>query len=228
MNNPTTFIKTLKGFTFLLILFISGQIYAQENDFQIWSDVSAKYKLNKKWRLDGEAGLRTRENSSLLKQIYFEFGGRYKLNKRFDVSAKYRFSNYYRFGKTNIHRFAADISYDNKWKRFRWQVRGRYQHDYLVSNYSQEFYLQNWRTKFEVSYNIKRNKLEPFVSFEHYLGLNGKEKYLTTDIRFTLGAAYPVNKWSDLSMSYRIEREFYSANPTTGYILTVSYKIDLN
>jgi long-subunit fatty acid transport protein len=228
MKYTTAFIKILNGFIIVLISLISLQINAQENDFQIWSDVSAKYKLHKKWRLDGELGLRTRENSTLLRQIYLEFGGRYKINKRFDISGKYRFSNYYRFGKTNVHRWTADLSYDNKWKRFTWGLRGRYQQNWFVSNYSQEYYVQTWRTKFEISYDIRKNKLQPSFSLEHFMGLNGKEKWLTTGLRWSLGADYPINKWSDISLSYKIETEFYTANPLTAYILSISYKVDLN
>jgi hypothetical protein len=201
---------------------------SQENDFQTWGDLSLDYKINKKWKLNGELGLRTRENSQLLKQYYLEFGGAYKINKRFDLSTKYRFTNYYRLGKTSIHRWASDLSYDNKWKRFTWKLRGRYQHEWFASNYSQEFDEQSWRTKFEVSYDIRKNKIEPYFSLEHFMGLNGKDSWLTTDMRICLGAEFPINKWSDLDINYKIEREFNTANPLTGFILAFSYKIDLN
>lgn len=217
--------KRLVILFFVLSAFVSN---AQENDFQLWGDISGRYKINKKWRLDGEMGLRTRENSQLLKQYYLEFGGRYKISKRFDISAKYRFTNYYKFGKTSIHRISSDISYDNKWKRFTYELRGRYQHEWFVSNYSQEFDEQVWRTKFNLSYNIRKNKLEPFFGFEHFMGLNGKEAWLSTDLRWTLGAQFPVNKWSDLKVSYRIETELNKANPLTAYVLSISYRIDLN
>lgn len=210
------------------LLFLVYFAKAQEKDFEIWGDINAKYKINKKWRLDGEAGLRTRENSQLLKQYYLELGGRYKINKRFDFSAKYRFTNYFKLGKTSIHRIGLDISYDNKWHRFSWQLRGRYQHEWFVSNYSQELDEQVWRTKFEVSYDIRKNKLEPYFSFEHFMGLNGPYKMLSTDVRWTIGADFPVNKWSDLDISYRIETELNDANPLTAYILSVTYKIDLD
>lgn len=228
MLNSANFGFIFRQIVFLSLIFLSLSVKAQENDFQVWGDIAARYKVNKKWRLDGEIGLRTRENSQLLKQYYLEFGGRYKINKRFDVASKYRYTNYYRLGKTSIHRLALDLSYDNKWKRFRWQLRGRYQHEWFASNYSQEFDEQVWRTRFEVSYDIRKNKLEPYTKFEHFMGLNGKYRFLTTDVRWTIGAAYPVNKWSDLDISYKIETEFNTKNPLTAYILSITYKVDLN
>lgn len=212
----------------LILVSVSLFLNAQESDFQTWGDISARYKINKKWRLNSELGLRTRENSQYLKQYYLEIGGSYKINKRFDLTTKYRFTNYFKTGKTSIHRWATDVSYDNKWKRFTWQVRGRYQHEWFVSNYSQKFDEQSWRTKFEVSYNIRKTKLDPYLAFEHFMGLNGKYKLLTTDIRFTIGAEYPINKWSDIDVNYKIESEFYIKNPLTAYILSITYKIDLN
>jgi len=218
--------KILQLFVFLVLL--SVIVRAQENDFQIWGDVKAKYKINKKWKLNGEIGLRTKENSQMFKQYYFEFSGSYKINKRFDLSTIYRFTNYFELGKTSIHRWALDLSYDNKWKRFSWKLRGRFQQEWFVRNYSHEFDEKSWRTKFDVSYDIRKNKLEPYFSFEHFLGLNGEEKLLSTDLRWTLGAEFPINKWSDLDVSYKIETELNEANPITGYILSVTYKIDLN
>jgi hypothetical protein len=213
--------------TFLFFILSIVFANAQEQDFQIWGDFSPRYKINKKWRLDGEFGLRTRENSQILKQYYLEFGGRYKINKRFDIATKYRFTNYYRRGKTSTHRLNADLFYDNKWKRFTWQLRGRYQHEWFASNYSREYEERTWRTRLRISYNIRKNKVDPYTKFEHFMGLNGKYLWLTTDVRWTIGAEYPINKWSDIDISYKIETEFYTANPLTAYILSITYKVNL-
>jgi len=212
----------------LMVMEVSAQKQSREKDFQVWGDVSASYKINKKWKLDGELGLRTRENSQLLKQYYLEFGGRYKINKRFAVAGKYRFVSYYVFGKSSIHRINLDVNYDNKWNRFSYVLRLRYQQGWYLSNTKHEFYSRFLRTRLKVAYDIRKNKLEPFFSFEHYLGLNGDLLGLTAQIRWTLGAQYPVNKWSDISIAYRIEQEFYRYNPMNAYILLISYKIDLN
>lgn len=223
--------RTLMFFRLCLVLCFwttAFMTFAQEQDFQIWGDLSADYKVNKKFKLNTEIGLRTRENSQLLKQYYIESGGSYKINKRFDLAAKYRYSNYYQFGKTSIHRFSADLSYDNKWKRFSYQIRLRYQKDWFISDYKQEYSEQTWRTKFELSYDIRKNKLEPFFSFEHFMGLNGENQWLSTDLRCTIGADYPVNKWSDVSLSYMMDKELFQANPLTAYVIAISYKVDLN
>lgn len=228
MNIPKSYSAFLVMIAMLIGFSFSAYAQEREQDFQIWSDVSAGYKINKKWKIGGEIGLRSRENSQLLKQYYLEFGGRYKINKRFNLSADYRFVSYYEFGKSAIHRFNVDLTYDNKWKRFKYDIRLRYQQGWYLSNSKQEFSAKFLRTKFKLSYNIRKNKLEPFFSFEHYLGLNGDMLWLTAQIRWTLGAEYPVNKWSDIALAYRIEQEFYRSSPMNAYILMISYKVDLN
>lgn len=217
----------------LLISLICGILFssfsfAQEEDFQIWGDVSAKYKLSKKFRLDTKIGLRTRENSELLKQNYIDFGTRYKVNKRISIGARYRFINYYIFGKTSVHRLNLDIAYDNKIGRFSYDIRGRYQQKWFHSDHKERYTIQVFRTRFELSYDIRKNKLEPFISVEHYLGLNGELQWLTAQMRYTAGAEYPVNKWSDISLAFRIQREYYTYMPLRAYILLISYSIDLN
>ncbi|NPD46857.1 MULTISPECIES: DUF2490 domain-containing protein [unclassified Lentimicrobium] len=221
--------KYLSILLFVMIGFvIAFPVTAQEEDFQIWGDISAKYKINKKFRLDTQLGIRTRENSELLKQYHWDLGVKYKLNKRFSLGTRYRFIDYYEFGKTSIHRWNLDLVYDNKFGRFSYDIRGRYQQQWFYSNYKQEYSEQLFRSKFELSYDVRKNKIEPFIAIEHYLGLNGELKWLTAQMRYTIGASYPINKWSDLSLAYRIQREYYKYMPLRAYILLVSYSVDLN
>ncbi len=214
--------------TFLLSFVMSILVIAQEEDFQIWGNISAKYKVNKKLRLDTRFGLRTRENSELLKQFHWEFGAKYKLNKRFALGSKYRYVSYYVFGKTPVHRWNLDLVYDNKFGRFSYDIRARYQQQWFHSDYKQEFTEQFLRTRFRLNYDIRKNKLETFIAVEHYLGLNGENQWLTEQMRYTFGASYPVNKWSDLTLAFRIQREYYTYMPMQAYVLMVSYSIDLN
>ncbi len=220
----------LKQFVFIALMVLYGvNARAQENDFQIWGDVSAQYKINKKIRLNAEVGLRSRENTTLLKQYYADLGGKYELNKRWSIGAKYRFIDYYRIGKTSIHRANIDVYYRfKKWGRFRLSIRERYQHQWYFSDYNQRFDEQTLRSRFDISYNIRKSKIQPAFSFEHYWGLSGRYQFLSTQLRWTLGAKIPVSKWSDLVVSYRLEKEIYRSQPQMNYIFLLSYQVDLN
>ncbi|NOR86796.1 MAG: DUF2490 domain-containing protein [Bacteroidales bacterium] len=222
----------LKVSAFLLVFLLSSifphQMFSQEDDFQIWGDVSAKYKINKKFRLSMEMGLRTRENSTLMKQSYAELGGRYKLSKRFNIALKYRFTDYQELSKISVQRVNFDAAYNKKLSRIRLTLRMRYQYEWLSKNYVNELDEQTLRSRLTISYDIKKSKIEPFFAFEHYFDLNGDYMGLTTKLRYTLGADMPMTNWSDISVAYRIEPEYNQVNPLTSYIFILSWIISLN
>jgi hypothetical protein len=227
-----TILKRFKLIGFFLLLVMASLhpiiLYGQENDFQLWGDLSASYKITKKIGIQGEAGLRTRENTQLLKQYYAETGLNYQISKRYDAQINYRFTDYYLFGKTSIQRLSADLSYDNKWKRLSYRVRVRYQQEWFISNYSHEFTEQLLRTKISVKYNIKKIKLAPYLGFEHFLGLNGKNAFLSTALRISAGVDYPLTKKSGISIAYLVDKELLKSVPTTAFAISVGYKIKLN
>jgi len=202
-------------------------IQAQEDDFQIWGDVSAKYKINKKIRVSGELGLRSRENSQFLKQSYAEFGVKYKINKRFVLGSKYRYADYYYQSKTPAHRFSFDAAYNVKWKRIRFTVRERYQQTWYISDFKNKYDVKELRSRFMLTYDIKKSKIEPFMSMEHYLGLSGKYYLSTAQNRWTLGLEFPVSKFSSLQIAYRIGKYGYYSIPATIYMFLISYQIIL-
>jgi len=218
------------GFLLLILSIISlNNIYAQEDDFQIWADVSTKYKINKKWKLNAELGLRSRENSELLKQYYAEFGAKYKVNKRINFGLKYRFTDYYIQSKISAQRLNIDFEYSfKKWGRARLSIRERYQYEWLIYSSITNYDEINLRSRIDLSYDIRKSKIEPFFSVEHYLGLNGELAGLSTQLRWTLGAEMPFNKWSDISASYRIQQQLNKSNPLRTYIFIISYKVDIN
>ena len=216
------------------VVFILGviglnDVNAQENDFQIWGDVSAKYKINKKFRLNTEFGIRSRENSELLKQYYYEIGGKYKVNKRVNFGLKYRYIDYYFQSKTSAQRINIDLVYSfKKWGRTRLSIRERYQYKWLFNQLPSYYNEINLRSRLFLTYDIRKSKIEPFFSIEHYLGLNGEMLGLSTRLRWTFGADIPINKWSGLSASYRIQQQLNKSNPIRAYVFMISYKVNLN
>ena len=227
MTNPRNIIRYFFSFLFCVVLMTSAK--SQENDFQIWSQVSTKYKIGKKIRLSSSMGIRSYENTRLIKKYYADLGLKYKFNKRISMAAKYRFSDYHFYDVVSTHRLSLDAQYSfKKWGRARFGIRERVEYEWLVNNPVNIGDDSNLRSKIEMTYDIKKSKIEPYVSVEHYLGLNGKRKGLTKLLRLTFGAEMPVNKWSDLAILYRIQKQVYIANPTTAYIFMINYSIDIN
>ena len=218
---------------FYLILLISVLattiVKAQENDFQIWGDLSAKYKINKKIKLNASIGLRSYENSQLIKKYYADFGVKYVISKRISLGAKYRFSDYHFHSKVSTHRMSFDATYSfKKWGRTRLSIRERYDYEWLVVNPVNVGDDMTLRSRITLTYDIRKCKIEPYVSIEHYLGLNGYLSGETKLLRWTMGAQMPITKWSDLQVSYRIQKQVYTNNPTIAYVFMVSYMVDIN
>jgi len=225
--NPRNIIRYFSALLFCVVLL--SDVKGQENDFQIWGQVSAKYKIGKKIRLSSSMGLRSYENTRLVKKYYADLGLKYKFNKRISTAVKYRFSDYYFQDVVSTHRFSLDAEYSfKKWGRARFSIRERVEYEWLVTDPVNIGDDSNLRSKLEMTYDIKKSKIEPYISLEHYLGLNGKRKGLTKLFRLTFGAEMPVNKWSDLAILYRIQKQIYTANPTTAYILMINYSVDIN
>ena len=221
--------RYIKYCLFIIICIMVLPSHAQENDFQTWGDIAAKYKINKKFRLNAELGIRTRENSQLLKQQYAEIGLKYRIKKRINAGIKYRYSNYSILHKTSSQRLNLDLEYSfKKWGRTRLTIRERYQYEWLVFRNITNYDEINLRSRVDLSYDIRKTKIEPFFSVEHYLSLEGKKHGLTTQMRWTLGFDMPVNKWSDISVSYRVQQQLNNSNPLRAYIFILSYVVDLN
>jgi len=218
---------------FCVILLISALamsvVEAQENDFQIWGNMSAKYKINKKIKLTSFIGIRSYENAQQIRKYYADLGLKYNISKRLAIATKYRFSYYHLNSKVSTHRVGVDAIYSfKKWGRTRLSIRERYEYEWLVVNPANIGEDMTLRSRFTLTYDIKKCKIEPYVSIEHYWGLSGRLGGETKLLRWTMGAQMPVNKWSELQLSYRIQKQVYTAKPTVAYIFMIAYAIDIN
>ena len=74
----------------LLLLFCTFSSIAQENDFQIWSSLSANDKVTYKTDINIKHGLRFRENASLLSKSYSDIRLKYKYNKKVSLAIGFR------------------------------------------------------------------------------------------------------------------------------------------
>ncbi len=91
----------------IFILFSSGYLTAQENDFQLWLRSGVKGKINKKITFEIKEGIRFRENSQIIDKTYTNTELLFKTNKvRFKIG--YRFIQNFDEQRYNAHRFYND------------------------------------------------------------------------------------------------------------------------
>jgi hypothetical protein len=200
--------------SFILLLFCPFLLFAQEQDFQLWSKVGASYDLNKDFSLSLDQGFRARENASLLDVTFSNLSLKYDLIKKWSVAIGYRYITDFDLSQntSTSHRIYTDINYRKKKKR--WLMKNRLRYQYQEENFT-------LRDKVSLSYNIRKTPLEPFTAFELFFKDSEFKKW-----RYTLGASYPFLKEFDIDAYYRIQQSFNTNNPKQLHILglVIEYK----
>jgi hypothetical protein len=193
--------------SFILLLFCPFLLFAQEQDFQLWSKVGASYNLNKDLRVSLYQGFRARENASLPDVTFSNLSLKYDLIKKWSVAIGYRYITDFDLSQNTSasHRIYADINYRKKKKR--WLMKNRLRYQYQEENFT-------LRDKVSLSYNIRKTPLEPFTAFELFFKDSEFKKW-----RYTLGASYPFLKEFDIDAYYRIQQSFNTNNPKQLHIL---------
>ena len=203
----------------LLLLFSTFSSVAQENDFQVWSLFSANDKVTYKTDIKIKHGLRFRENASLLSKSYSDITLKYKHNKKLSVAIRFRDINEWnkQLSREKKSRYYSDLYLRNKLDRFVFSVRNRYQKQGNTKVFTYLF-----RQEVSISYNIRKNKMEPLLAAEYFYS----EKNKLNKLRYTLGFSYPIYKDLDFNMSYRIQQQFNVENPETLFILSGKLSYD--
>jgi hypothetical protein len=193
--------------SFILLLFCPFLLFAQEQDFQLWSKVGASYNLNKDLRVSLYQGFRARENASLPDVTFSNLSLKYDLIKKWSVAIGYRYITDFDLSQntSTSHRIYTDINYRKKKKR--WLMKNRLRYQYQEENFT-------LRDKVSLSYNIRKTPLEPFTAFELFFKDSEFKKW-----RYTLGASYPFLKEFDIDAYYRIQQSFNTNNPKQLHIL---------
>ena len=203
----------------LLLLFCTFSSIAQENDFQIWSSLSANDKVTYKTDINIKHGLRFRENASLLSKSYSDIRLKYKYNKKVSLAVGFRDINEWnkQLSREQKSRYYSDLYLRHKLDRFVFSVRNRYQKQGNITAYTYLF-----RQRVSIGYNIRKNKAEPLLAAEYFYS----ETKQINKLRYTLGFSYPISKDLDLDMFYRIQQQLNVENPETLFILSGKLSYD--
>lgn len=205
----------MKRLNILLLFFLPLSLWAQEQDFQLWSKVELAYKPHKKVAIGLSEGFRLRENASLPTKSFTNISFNYRHNKQLRFGGGYRFIQAFDLDQSISlrHRYYADVVLRLKKKRWQWAYRARLQQQVGVNH--QETY---HRGRLNLSYNVKKTPLEPFVAAEGFYDFDN-----TLDkMRYTLGLSYPISKNMESTVYYRLQQELNVSNPASLSILGLS------
>ena len=204
-----------------LILFCSFSVFSQQNDFQNWTSLKLTKKIYKRTNICMKEGIRFRENSSLTKKLFTDFKLIHRIKKtNIEVSLGYRFAQDYQIDFTSFfkHRYYFDFSSNYKYNRFKISLRDRFQYQVYNSNFNTSF-----RQKMDISYNIRKNPLEPYIQFEYFFNL--KENF--EKLRYTAGFSYPIFRNVKTDFFYRLQKVLSTSNSEYLYVLGTSLSFKL-
>ncbi len=202
----------MRIFKIFILFFIGFSAFSQENhDFGIWLGGDFSKKINKKITLDGSLALRTDDNSTNVRQFFYELGGSYKITK--ELRTKFKYRNRFGFdytGRTINNRFIWDVSYKFKFEEFGLQIRNR-----LQKNFAQEGRNKVMeRVRLKADFKLQKG-LKGFVYNEVFYDLNSNQGVRFDSNRWGLGMKYKINKDLEITLAYLQQRDFSSKMPST-------------
>jgi hypothetical protein len=211
-------------------LLLCGTLKAQVKDAGLWTSFSLEAKLTKKASVNISEELRFNENISELGTAFTEAGISYKLNKNFQISANYRFTQKRRVEDNfNLkHRGYFDVKYEKKLKPIQFKFRSRFQDEYSEFGTASDagiakYYLRN---KLTLEWDLDK-AFKPYLSFELFSPLNYPREYFFDNIRATTGVEYSITKNQKIDLYYMIQRELNVSRPETDFIMGIGYSFKL-
>jgi hypothetical protein len=217
-------------FFFLLVLglclFAHTQLIAQEKDAGLWTSLNFEAKVVKKLTASISEEFRFNENITELGSRFTDVGLEYKINKHFQVSANYRFTqkrrvdDYYSFR----HRYYAAMKYSKKLKPFelsyRLQILDEYKDIGRASDGGvPDIYLRN---KLGLKWDTQK-PYTPYVSVELFTPLNYPRSYAFDNIRAIAGIEYEMTKHQKIDIFYLINKGVFEGNAQADFIVGLGY-----
>jgi hypothetical protein len=219
---------------FIAFMSFSYHTFAQDDydtivirDLESWTAAKFQLKVNDKLKFQVSQQLRLKHNSSELERTFTQLKGVFSVSPNFSFGGGYRFileqkSDYL----LKEHRLQLDGTYSFKFDRFKGDVRLRYQ-SVKTPSLNLDFSNNHLRGKFELEYNIKSWKLDPYVSSEIFRQVGEGYTSGYDKVRFQMGTTYAFNKKHSISAFYGLEKELNETYPKATYLLGVSYKFKL-
>lgn len=230
--------KWLTGVALLLTVFFAGTVSAgaQENDFGAWVAIDVSKDVTKRFTLELEEEVRLFKDFGKLDRFSTSLSGDYEIAKWLKAGVGYMWIINHKVKSDtwdHRHRYFLFLQGRQKLGRVTVSLRERYQTTFVkeeaeAEDLGFEFVSRHiLRSRLMADYDIRNNKLEPYVSAEMYTTLNKTGGTEINGMRYTLGAEFPVSGRMDLEPYLRLDQELNVKNPVSLFVVGVSLKLDL-
>lgn len=229
-----TMIRRLRSiFIFFVLLLFStgGSAYGQQKDFQTWYEAKVQKGLKNGIDFSGEIEQRFRYNSTQFDRTLLT------------VAASYDPLDYLRVGGgvrmllvsdrelivRPRYRFHADATGKYSWFDVNFSLRVRFQYgfeEFLYFSQVRDNIFVN-RNRLKAAYSIFGTRFDIFTSIETWGLFGSLDGRFFKRMRYSAGASYRLNMWSDVSLRFMLEDEFNQSNPGQAGILVFGYSYDL-
>ena len=211
---------------FLMLLF-NVSVFSQNNDMQLWTNISLEKKITKTFSFNFTEEVRFNENISEVGQFFSDIGGTYKISKAWRISANYRFTNKRQVDDlySKRHRYYLDLSFKKKFDLVVFSFRTRFQSQYADIYSSNDGTVPNYYSRNKLSLKLDLNKkYSPYLSAEMFYQLNNPDGNKLDNMRYSLGLEYEFNKRMGIDLFYMIQQEYNVKNPERDFVVGVGFK----
>lgn len=211
---------------FIATVAILAQDVKVTRDLQSHVFLSTCYKPGKKIEFTGSYKTELKKDISYFDQHSLMLSTKYLLNNylAFKLGLGYTWNYGY---QSNVWRGYARTNLDGLLKyslnRFNFYYRARVQNN--DDDFSGDFDNEDlwiFRNRIKTSYNIRKSKLYPYVSVEHYMKITGDESY-ENSFKATLAIKHKLNKKNVFDYGYQFKQEITSFHPYTYHVILVKY-----
>ncbi len=219
--------KTGKGILILFLLLSTAFVSkAQVNDAGLWLSLDVEKQFTQAFSVQYGHSSRFNENITELGSFINELGVSYKLDKKQQITFTYRFAEKKQLNNMckPQQRFSVDYRYKMKLSDIRVLFRMRAQHQayYMFIPDSEDQVRTSIRPKVTLKYPI--SKFSAYVSAEGFVPVFYNDYKPLDKFRLSLGVEYEFNIHHSVQLKYLVQREFFTKNAVTDYIVGVGYE----
>ncbi len=212
---------TIKRLPGLLVAVLTGLMSAQAQTEQMntWIELEFRKDFLKKLEFSLTPEVRLKEQFQVDEYLLQAQLG-YELFPFLEIAGAYRISEEVKRSRNEVyHRYAFDVQAKKEIQRFEASFRGR------LTNYSEASFEDPgtyFRPRAKVEYDVKNNKIRPFVSYELFRNLSEKAFHKW---RFDAGFTRDLGKIHRVGLYYRLHD--YFTDKDSVHILGIEYRIKI-